>query len=76
MVGSISHAQNLALACATDAQYYAGVGVDAEPIALYPELLGMAEQVMTSHERACLEGVCKARPHRQRSVPVGVVRRS
>lgn len=57
MVGSISHAQNLALACAADAQYYAGVGVDAEPIALYPELWGMAEQVVTSHERACLEGV-------------------
>ncbi|WP_343582941.1 4'-phosphopantetheinyl transferase superfamily protein [Pseudomonas sp.] len=60
VVGSISHAQNLALACAADAHYYAGVGVDAEPIALHPELWGMVEQVMTSHERACLESMSKA----------------
>jgi|GEM_PF-986208 enterobactin synthetase component D len=60
VVGSISHAQNLAVACAADAHYYAGVGVDAEPIASHPELWGMVAQVMTTHERACLERMSKA----------------
>lgn len=57
VVGSISHAQNLAMACAADGHYYAGVGLDAEPIALHPELWGMAELVMTNYERACLESM-------------------
>lgn len=60
VVGSISHDQNLALACVADAHDYAGVGVDAEPIASHPELWGMVEQVMTSHERACLKNMSQA----------------
>ncbi|WP_194792055.1 4'-phosphopantetheinyl transferase family protein [Pseudomonas sp. UFMG81] len=57
VVGSISHTQDLALACAADAQHFLGVGVDAERIAWHPELCPMTEHVMAASERVALEGM-------------------
>lgn len=57
VVGSISHTQDLALACVADAQDFAAVGVDAERIAWHPELCPMAEHVMSTCELAQLEGM-------------------
>ncbi|MBC3437737.1 4'-phosphopantetheinyl transferase superfamily protein [Pseudomonas sp. BW16M2] len=55
VVGSITHTQGLAMACAGDAQHFIGVGVDAEHIAWHPELCLMTKQVMSDSELAQLE---------------------